>query len=379
MRSKKKLWLLVIVALLVVVGAIAAVKAIQIRSMIQAGKSFTPPPESVTAGQVEAARWEGSRDAVGSLVAVRGVTVGAELGGIIREIGFDSGSTVRRGAMLVKLDTATEEAQLAAARADAALAHATLQRARALRKGDANTPADLEAAEARADQTAAAVKQLETTISKKTVRAPFDGRVAIRQVELGQVLAQGAAVASIQSVTPMYAEFALPQQALAELRVGQRAQLRTDAFPGERWEGAVSVVNPEVDPATRSVRIRATFTNTDGRLRPGMFAKVEVLSGESRPVLLVPATAVLFAPYGDSVFVLEERNGGAGGKPTTAVRQTFVRLGERRGDFVEVTEGLTAGQRVVTSGAFKLRNGAAVVVNEALAPAAELSPRPANE
>jgi membrane fusion protein (multidrug efflux system) len=379
MKSKTKIWLVVIAALVVVVGAIVAVKAIQIGSMIKAGKAAVVPPEAVTSAAVEAAQWEQSREAIGSLVAVRGVTVGSELAGVIREIGFESGATVRRGAMLVRLDTATEQAQLAAARADAALAKATLARARQLRAGEANSPADLDAAVARAEQTSATVASLETTIAKKTIRAPFDGRVAIRQVELGQAVAAGAAIASLHSVTPMYAEFSLPQQALAELAIGQRARLRLDAFPGERWEGQVTTVNPEVDPATRNVRVRATFPNADGRLRPGMYVAVEVLSGERRPVLLVPATAVIFAPYGDSVFVLEKKRDEASGKTGLVARQVFVRLGERRGDFVVVTQGLSAGQRVASSGAFKLRNGAAVVVNESLAPAAELAPRPSEE
>ena len=379
MKSKTKLWLVVIASVLVAVTAIVSIKAGQIMSMIKAGKAFVPPPESVTSAVVEASQWEATREAIRSLVAVRGVTVGAELPGTIRELGFDSGATVRRGQMLVKLDTTTEEAQLAAARADSALAKATLARARALREGGANTPADLDAAEARAQQTAATVVSLETTIAKKSIRAPFDGRVAIRQVEIGQVVAAGTAIASLHSVSPIHAEFSLPQQALAELAVGQRARMRTDAFPGERWEGQVTTVNHEVDPATRNVRVRATFLNGDGRLRPGMFVTVEVLSGESRPVLLLPATAVLFAPYGDSVFVLEEKKDPASSKTTTVVHQTFVRLGERRGDFVVVTSGLSAGQRIVSSGAFKLRNGAAVVVNDSLAPAAELTPRTAEE
>jgi membrane fusion protein, multidrug efflux system len=378
MTHKTKLWLVVIVSIVVVVGAIVGIKASQIGSMIKAGKAFAPPPESITAVPVEATQWELTREAVGSVVAVRGVTVGSELAGVIRAIGFDSGATLRRGDVLVKLDTATEEAQLAAARADAALAKATLARAQQLRAGGANTPADLEAAEARALQTAAAVVSLETTIAKKTIRAPFDGRVAIRQVELGQAVSAGAPIASMHSVTPIYAEFALPQQVLGEIRIGQHARVRTDAFPHEQWAGQISTVNPEVDPATRNVRIRATFSNADGRLRPGMYVTVEVLSGETRPVLIIPATAILYAPYGDSVFVLEEKR-DASGKTSLVARQSFVRLGARRGDFVEVATGLSAGQRIASSGVFKLRNGAAVVVNEGLAPAAELNPRPSEE
>ncbi|HEX9291918.1 MAG TPA: efflux RND transporter periplasmic adaptor subunit [Anaeromyxobacteraceae bacterium] len=359
------------------IGALVGIKAGQIGSMIKAGKSFVPPPESVTSARVEASEWEGSRAAIASLVAVRGVTVGAELAGTIREIGFESGAWVKKGAVLVKLDTSMEEAQLAAAAADAQLAKSSLERARNLRRSEANSQADLDAAEARAKQTEAQVATLQATIAKKTIRAPFDGRVAIRQVELGQAISAGAPIASLQSVNPVYADFWLPQQALAELRTSQRARMRTDIFPGVSWDGEVTTINPEVDVASRNVRVRATFPNGDGRLRPGMFANVEVLSSEKRPVLVVPATAVLFAPYGDSVFVLEQKKDETG-KTSTVAKSKLVRLGERRGDFVAVTEGLAAGETIVSSGGFKLRNGMPVVVNNALAPEAQLAPKPAD-
>jgi membrane fusion protein (multidrug efflux system) len=278
----------------------------------------------------------------------------------------------------VKLDTSAEEAQLAAAVADASLARLNLERARELRRGEANAPADLDAADARAKQADAVVRNLQATISKKTIRAPFDGRIGVRQVELGQVVSPGSPIASLQSVNPIRAEFWMPQQALADVAVGQRARLRTDTFPEAAWDGEITMVSPEVDAATRNVRVRATFSNGDGRLRPGMFANVEVLSNEKRPVLIVPATSVLFAPYGDSVFTIEEAK-DQGGKTTLIARQKFVRTGERRGDLVAVVEGLKAGETVVSSGAFKLRNGAAVAVSDAPAPEARLAPKPAEE
>jgi membrane fusion protein, multidrug efflux system len=376
MKTKTKLWIGAVAGILVLVAALAAVKAGQIGAMIKSGKSFVPPPESVTSAKVETGQWESSRSAIATLVAVRGVTLGAEIAGTVRGISYESGSFVRKGQVLVKLDTSAEEAQLAAAQADAALAKLTLDRARSLREGGANTPADLDAAQAHAKQAQASVANLEAVIAKKTIRAPFDGRISIRQVELGQVLQSGSPIASLQSVSPIFADFYLPQQALAELKAGQRARLRTDAFPGAAWDGQVTVVNPEVDVATRNVRIRATFPNADGRLRPGMFANVDVLAPETRTALVIPATSVLFAPYGDSVYVLEEKKDGAG-KTSLVARQKFVRLGERRGDFVAVADGLAAGETIVSSGAFKLRNGAAVVVNNNLAPDAKLAPKPA--
>jgi membrane fusion protein (multidrug efflux system) len=375
MRTNRKLWVAVIVGVLAVVGVLVGVKAGQIGKMIQAGKSFTPPPEAVTTARVEATTWLPSRAAIGTLVAVRGVTLGAEIPGTIREIHFDSGQSVRQGAVLVKLDTSAEEAQLDAAQADAKLARDNLDRALDLRKGEANTPADLDASQTRSKQASATVATLQATIAKKVIRAPFDGRIAIRQVELGQVVSSGTPIASLQSVSPIHAEFWLPQQALADLQVGQKVRMTTDTFPGQVWEGTLSTVNTEVDVATRNVRVRATFPNPDGRLRPGMFANVEVLGGAVRPVLVIPATAALFAPYGDSVFVLEEKKDAAG-KPAPVAVQKFVRLGERRGDLVAVESGLKEGDVVVSSGAFKLRSGGAVMVRNELAPKIELSPRP---
>jgi membrane fusion protein (multidrug efflux system) len=294
--------------------------------------------------------------------------------GTIREIGFDSGAAVRKGDPLVKLDTSTEEAQLAAARADAGLAKANLERARTLRESKSNSPADLDAALARSQQATANMATLQATIAKKTIRAPFDGRLGIRQVELGQVLASGTAIATLQSVSPIYAEFWLPQQALADLRAGMQSRLRTDVFPQSSWTGVVSTVNSEVDVATRNVRIRATFPNADARLRPGMFANVEVLAPEKRQVLVIPSTAVLYAPYGDSVFAVEEKKDN--GATSLIAHQKFVRLGERRGDLIAVDSGLQPGESIVSSGAFKLRNGMAVAVHNDLAPNAEVSPKP---
>ncbi len=378
MKTKTKLWVVAVVGLLLVIGLLVGIKAGQIGAMIKAGKSFVPPAESVTSAKVEAEEWQAARPAIGTLVAVRAVTLAAELAGVVREIGFDSGTFVKKNSLLVKLDTTTEEAQLAAAVADASLAKISLERARTLRKGGANTQADLDAADARAKQTEATVASLRATIAKKTIRAPFDGRISIRQVELGQYLAAGAPIASLQSVSPIHADFWLPQQAIADLRLGQRARLLTDTYVNANWDGEITAINPEVDVATRNVRVRATFPNLDGRLRPGMFANVNVLSSEKRPVLVIPATSVIYAPYGDAVFLIDEKKDQEG-KQSAVARQAFVRLGERRGDFVAVESGLKAGQLVVSSGAFKLRNGSAVKVNNALAPEAGLAPRPAQE
>jgi membrane fusion protein (multidrug efflux system) len=387
MKAKRKVWIAAIIGLIVVVVALVGIKVGQIRAMIEAGHAFVPPPESVTSVKVAAASWQSRRSAIGSLVAIHDVTLGAELPGLIREVAFESGSTVKQGTVLVRLDTSNETAQLASATADAQLAQSTLERARALRKGGANSPADLEAAEARAKQARAIVSNIQATISKKVIRAPFNGRVAIRQVERGQIVSPGTPVATLQSVDPIYAEFSLPQQALADLKTGQAATMRVDSFPGKTWQGTITTVNSEVDPVTRNVRVQATFPNKDGVLRPGLFVNVDVSASDRRDVLTIPATAVVYAPYGDSVFVLDPKGEDPkktahkqDGSPAPLVAQPrFVRLGEKRGDMVAVVSGLKEGETVVSNGAFKLRKGAQVIVNNALAPPVELDPKPTDK
>lgn len=366
-------WLVAIAGIVLVVAALVGIKASQIVSMVKGGKSFKMPPESVTSAKVTQVQWEATRAAIGTLVAVHAVTLSSELPGSVRFLGFDSGAFVHRGDLLLKLDISVEEAQLAAAQADASLAKTSARRARVLREQNSNAAADLDAAESRGQQTAATAGVLQATIAKKTIRAPFDGRLGIRLVELGQVLAVGTPIVTLQSVSPIYAEFYLPQQALADLHTGLHARLHTDVYPKDSWAGTLTTVDPEIDVSTRNVRVRATFPNTDGRLRPGMFANIEVLSDDLRPALVIPATAVIYAPYGDSVFSLEQKD------QALVARQKFVRLGERRGDLVAVVSGLNAAETIVSSGAFKLHNGSEVVLHNELAPDAEVAPKPTDD
>lgn len=377
-KTKRRIWVIAGLSLFAIVALLVGIKVAQIATMIKAGKTFVPPPEAVTTAKAEQTNWPAIRPAIGSLVAIRGVTLSAELTGTVREILFENGASVAKGAVLVRLDTSTEQAQLQSARADAALAKINFERARKLRQTGANTQSEYDTAAARATQADAAVASLEATIAKKTIRAPFDGRTAIRQVELGQVLSPGNPIVSLQTVTPMYAEFSLPQQSIAFLKVDQKVRVRNDIFPDATWEGKVSVINPEVDTVTRNVRVRATLDNRDGRLTPGAYVNVEVLSDESRPVIIIPATSMLYAPYGDSVYTVEESK-GHDGKTTLIARQKFIRLGERRGDYVAVVSGLSPGETVVSSGAFKVRNGMPVAVNNALAPPASLDPKPSEQ
>ncbi len=375
MTTKSKIWIAVVVGIIVVIGALAGTKALQIGAMKSAGASFVPPPESVTTAKAEMADWRASRAATGTLVAQHSVTLAAELPGRVTEILFDSGATVHRGQELVKLDSSVEQAQLASAEADDVLAKQSLTRANALREHGSNTPADIEGAQARAAQTQAILAQLRATIAKKVIRAPFDGRIGIRQVELGQIVSAATPLASLQSVSPIYAEFWLPQQTLSDLKLGMETTLHSDAYPSAVWRGRISTITPEVDVATRNVKVRATFPNIDGQLRPGMFGNIEVLSPDQHAQLIIPATAVLYAPYGDSVYSAVEKK-SADGKSTLTAQQKFIRLGERRGDYVAVESGLTAGEEIVSSGVFKLRNGSSLAVKNELKPDVQAHPNP---
>jgi membrane fusion protein (multidrug efflux system) len=366
-----------IIGMSVVLGALGTVKALQIKRMAESDSSFVPPPQTVTVAEATAADWESSVSAVGSLKAVKGVLVASELAGKITKIAFEPGSRVKSGQLLVRQDTSAETAQLKVAESRAHLALKNLERARELHKQQVIPVAQLDESKAAYDQAAAQVELIRTAIAKKTIRAPFAGRLGIRQVDLGEFLDSGQPIVSLQALDPIYVNFQLPQQRLPLLRSGLSVRVSADAQEGRIVEGKISAVNPEIDSRSRNVLVQATLANDDEQLRPGMFAKVEVLLPERKKAVAIPATAVHYAPYSDSVFVVEPAE--EGGDPQRLVlRQQFVELGEKRGDFVAVRQGLQAGQTVVSTGVFKLRNGQAVVVDNQYAPQFETAPRPSD-
>jgi membrane fusion protein (multidrug efflux system) len=369
----KKL-LLTIGGLLAVVAFLGGVKALQIMSMIAAGKNFQPPPEIVTTFDVREESWQPTLTAVGSFAAVQGVTVSAEMPGKVVQIAFESGAEVQAGDLLLKMDTSTEEAQLRAAEATAELARINVERARDLIGKQTISKAELDASEAQFAQAKAQADNVRAVIAKKTIRAPFAGRLGIRLVNLGQILKDGEAIVSLQSLDPIYVNFSLPQQSLAQVAPGQEVTVTSDALPGQSVTGRVTAINPDVDSTTRNVRLQATLSNAKGTMRPGMFANVSLGLSQENKVMVLPLTAVVYATFGDSVFIVEDDKEGKG----KVLRQQFVRLGAKRGDFVAVIEGLKPGQVVVSSGVFKLRNGAHVVIDNKLAPATSAAPKPAN-
>jgi len=372
---KRKVAIAILIALVVFAG-LAGVKALQIRKLIAFGAAFVPPPESVSSAVARAEKWQGFISSISTIAAVQGVTVTPDIPGIVREIAFESGASVAKGDLLVRLDTASEESQLRAMEAQAGLARSNLTRARSLRAEGSVSQSDLDTAEAALKQYEANADTIRVTIEKKTIRAPFAGRLGIRQVNVGQYLDLGKPIVSLQSLAPVYADFSLPQQELAKLKTGMRVRLSSDTYPGRQFEGVLTAINPDLDALTRSVGLQATFANGDELLRPGMFARVEVLLPEEQEVLVIPATSVLSAPFGDSVYLIETQPAKDGKAAQLVVRQQFIRTGATRGDFVSVKSGLKPGDRVASSGMFKLRNGLTVVENNELAPKATKTPNP---
>ena len=369
----KKRIIVAVIALLILIAVLAAVKAMQIRAMIRQGEQTVPPPETVTTAMARAESWETALTAVGTLTAVQGVTVAAELPGKVVRIAFQPGAQVAKGALLLSQDTSFENAQLPGAVAQAKLARSELGRAGKMLAENIISQAAYDNAVAAREQALAEAGSIRATIAKKTIRAPFSGRLGIRQVNLGQILREGDPIVTLQSINPIYVNFTLPQQQLAQLRPGLPVRVTSDALPGVTTEGRITAINPLVDSETRNIQLQATVQNLAEKLRPGMFVMAAVGLPVRQKVLAIPATAVLYAPYGDSVFVVEDAK--EGGKE---LRQQFVRLGEKRGDFVAVTEGLKEGQNIVSTGVFKLSNGQAVVVDNRLAPPFKSVPKPEN-
>jgi membrane fusion protein (multidrug efflux system) len=361
-----------------VAGALAAVKIMQIKSMIAFGASYTPPPETISSAVAHEENWQDTLTAVGSVNAAQGVIVSPEIAGTVTEIAFESGATVNQGDLLIKLDASSEEAQLRAAEAQAQLAKLNLDRTQKLRADSTVSQSELDQADATLKQNQANVDAIQATIDKKTIRAPFAGRLGIRLINLGEQLDVGKGIVSLQALTPVYVDFSLPQQNLSQLATGLVVQVTSDSYPGTNFSGELNAINPDLNAMTRSVQLRAKFENADQMLRPGMFVHVAVILPQAEAVLTVPATAVLSAPFGDSVYLIEPQV--ANGVTNLVAQQKLIRTGRMHGDFVSVESGLKAGDRVVTSGLFKLHNGSTVQENNAAtnSPQPSLHPTPPN-
>jgi membrane fusion protein (multidrug efflux system) len=367
-----------ILMLMLMVSAIAAlgfIKLKQVQAMAQQFAAMQPPPEAVTTIVAARESWPAALTAIGTLAAVQGVTVSADLPGIVARIAFDSGRTVRKDEVLVQLDTRQEEAQLAGAEAQLQLARLNFERMQGLVAQDAVSRAEFDAAAAAQTQAEARLREIRATIERKTIRAPFTGVLGIRQVNLGQFLTGGDPVVPLQSLDPIYVNFGVPQQQAGQIRLGRTVRITLGELEGEVFTGRVSAVDSVVDEATRNVQVQATLANRAGRLKPGMFAQAQVLLGQSQQVVPLPASAINYAPYGDSVFVVTDMQDEQG-RTYRGVRQQVVTLGPARGDQIAVLSGIQPGDEIVTSGVFKLRSGAAVQINNTVQPANSSAPKP---
>ena len=385
--ARRMILMLSIMALLI--AALGTWKFNSIQAAIAQGAAFQPPPEAVTTVIAEPERWDASLGTIGTVTAVRGVTVSADLPGIVEHIDFVSGRTVAAGELLVKLDTRQEVAQLRAAEAELELARLQLERMSGLREKRVVSQSEFDGAEAAFTQAEARVGEIQATIDRKMIRAPFAGMLGIRQVDLGKYLTPGTGVVPLQALDPIHVDFAVPQQQVGQLRRGTTVtavidpedggeeRAATDGAAAVELSGTITAIDALVDAGTRNVLVQATFENPRELLRPGMFVRVRIALGRGRDVVPLPASSISYAPYGNSVFVVEQMPGPNGGT-YTGVRQQFVELGGARGDQIAVLAGLQPGEQIVTSGVFKLRNGAAVLVNNEVQPGNDPSPRPGN-
>ena len=352
------------------------VKVGQIRTMTST--PFAMPPTAVSSVTVKVEDWPPVLSSIGSVSAVQGAVVAAELGGVVSQVNFQNGGEAKKGDVLVKLDASAEEAQLHTSEAELELARSNLERTRDLAARKVVSKSELDAAESASAQKQGVVDNMRAMITKKQVRAPFDGQLGIRQVNVGQSIDARQPIVALTSLNPVYFDFALPQQELSKLSSGLEVSVRTDAVPGREFKGKLTAINSMVDAVTRNVSLQATLDNPDHALRPGMFAKVQVFLPEKKKTLVVPGSAISYAPFGDSVFLIEKKKDEKTGKETETLKQAFVRVGESRGDFVGINEGLKAGDVIVSAGVFKLRGGMPVTINNELAPKPQLNPTPAD-
>jgi membrane fusion protein, multidrug efflux system len=377
-----------IVLLVALIGGLTGVKVTQISSLINMGKQMQkagPPPEVVSTAMSEAAVWGGALSAVGSVMAAKGVSISNDAPGVVARISFDSGAQVKAGQVLVELDASVERAELASAVARRDLAALTANRSRALVASNSLSQSQLDADEAQLRTATTDAAGLQAQIDRKIVRAPFSGRLGIRAVNLGQYLNAGTTLTVLEAIDLVYVDFTLPQQRLSDIKVGMPVKVTIEGAAGLSSDGVIAAVDPEIDSTTRTLKLRASVPNKEEKLRPGMFANVSVVLPERGSIVTIPATAVVHAPFGDSVFVVEDKKDDAGAvvkgeddKPVRVARQQFVRLGEARGDFVAIQDGVTAGQELVSAGAFKLRNGSSIKVIPDVKAAPSLNPHPDN-
>jgi len=370
-----KRMILMVLAMLVIVGGLGFIKFRQVEFAIAQGASFQPPPTAVTTVVAQRETWPSTLSVIGTVAAIQGVTVSADLPGTIDKIHFESGQWVHEGDVMVELDTRQERAQLASLEAQRDLAKTNYNRAQELVKAGVISHSDYDSAEAQQKATEAQVGDIRAAIARKTIRAPFTGLLGIRQVSLGQYLAAGQAIVSLQSLNPIYVNFGVPQQETGKVVLGHAIRVTNSDLPGMAFSGRITALDSIISEQTRNIQVQAILTNKDNKMRPGMFVQVELPLGQSRQVIALPASAINYAPYGDSVYVVTDMK-DAKGNSYRGVRQQVVKVEGSRGDQVGITSGLNPGDEVVSAGVFRLRNGAAIQINNTVKPENSPTPKP---
>jgi len=370
-----KRMILMLAVLLAILGGLGFAKYKQVEAAIAMGASYQPPPTAVTTVVAKRETWPSNLSVIGSAAAIQGVTVSADLPGTIDKIHFESGQWVHEGDILVELDTRQERAQLASLEAQRDLARINYDRAQQLVKAGVIARSDYDNASAQQKATEAQVGDIRAAIARKTIHAPFSGVLGIRQVSLGQYLAAGQAIVSLQSLNPIYVNFGVPQQETPKVIPGHVLRVTNGDLPGMAFTGRIIALDSVINEQTRNIQVQAVVTNKDNKLRPGMFLQVELPLGQPRQVVPLPASAINYAPYGDSVYIVTEMKDPKG-NTYRGVRQQVVKLEGSRGDQVGVVSGINPGDEVVSSGVFRLRNGAPVQVNNTVKPDNNPSPKP---
>jgi membrane fusion protein (multidrug efflux system) len=373
---KRMLFMLVVVG--VVLGGLFGFKAFVGGKIKEAMASMADLPQTVSAAKAASSDWQPRIDAVGSLRAVRGADLSLEVAGVVEEITFQSGDEVQAGQVLLRLRDEDDVAKLQSLEATAQLARITYDRDVKQLKAQAISQAIVDNDEANLRNAKAQVAQQKAIVDKKTLRAPFAGRLGLRQVDLGQFLSAGTVIATLQSLDPIFVDFLLPQQAVAQLSVGQTVRVKVDAFLGREFAGKITAINPKVETASRNIQVRATLPNRDQKLLPGMFATVELETGAPQRLVTLPQTAVSYNPYGSLVYIVDDK-GNTGGKPHPVARQVFVTTGATRGDQVAILKGVSEGDTVVTSGQVKLRNGVPLAIDNRIVPTNDAAPKPVDQ
>jgi membrane fusion protein, multidrug efflux system len=369
-----KRMVIMLIAVAIVLGGVfgfQVFKGIMIKKFMSAMGS---PPQTVSATRAGYSEWQPKIEAIGSLRAVKGADLSLEVSGVVDSITFNSGDDVEAGAVLLKLRDTDDVARLQSLQATAELNEITYQRDLKQFKIQAVSQATLDTDAANLKNANAQVAQQQAILDKKTLRAPFAGHLGIRAVDLGQYLGAGTVIVTLQALDPIFMDFFVPQQAVDQVRIGQKVALKVDAYKDQTFAGEISAVNPKVDASSRNVQIRATLKNADHRLLPGMYATIDIATGEPQNYITLPQTAITYNPYGDTVYIVDDKGADAGGKPHLIARQTFVTAGLTRGDQVAVLKGIKEGDMVVTAGQIKLHNGSVVMIDNSITPTADAAP-----